>query len=83
MFTKDIDANVDVLKEILEQAPPNARMRARHAALQIEKVVKKLAAEGGRDPAIALGITLAVHFVAQHMIEQAGQGEGGLIQLLS
>jgi len=78
----DIDHNIDILGEIMGQAPRPAQMRAREAAQRIEKVVVDLI-RGNQDPAIGLGITLALHLLTKHMIDKAEGDDKPLIQLLS
>jgi len=79
----DLRHNIDILGEIMSQAPPDARMRARAAAKRIEAVVIDLT-RGNQDPAVSLGITLALHLLTQHMVQKTTDGsDRSMIQLLS
>jgi len=79
----DLRHNIDLLGEIMGQAPRDAQMRARSAAVRIEKVVIDLI-RGNQDPAITLGITLALHLLTQHLVEKTkDKSDKPMIQLLS
>ena len=79
----DIRHNIDILGEIMSQAPTDARMRARAAASRIETVVIDLL-RGNQDPAAMLGVTLALHLLTQHMVEKTKDDSSApMIQLLS
>lgn len=85
MLTKDLTNNIDVLREVMGQAPRAAQMRARATGKLIEKHVIDLL-RGNQDPAITLGIMLSLHLLTNNVIDQMdkqGAGEGSLIQLLS
>jgi hypothetical protein len=84
MFTDSIDENIEILRELLGGIPPEARRRAKRAAVEIENVFSGLQKNHPKDPAVALGAAFAVFLLAQRLVEAKEQGgsDKGLIQLL-
>jgi hypothetical protein len=85
-FTDSIDENVEILRELLGGIPPEARDRAKKAAIALENQFTRLQRDYPKDTAIALGAAFAVFMLAQRIVEAPKQGDGkdrGLIQLLS
>jgi hypothetical protein len=80
-FSDSIDANVELLKELLQGIPAGARRRAAGTANRIEQVVIGIQREYSHDPAAGLGLAFAVMLTAQRMVEM-GQDDGSLIKLL-
>ena len=85
MFTDSIDENIEILRELLGGIPPEARRRAKTAAVTIENVFTGLQKDYPKDPAVALGAAFAVFLLAQRLGEahEEGSSDKGLIQLLS
>lgn len=84
MFSNDIDANCETIKELLRGLPPSARGRAKVAAAAIEKVFTGLQRNNPKDGATALGAAFAVFMIGARIVEQAKEGKHeNLIQLLS
>jgi len=84
MFSDSIDENVETLAELLRGVPPSSRARAKYAAGAIEKAFTDLQKDHPKDAAIALGAAFAIYMIAQRIVEQAKESDGGgLIQLIS
>lgn len=85
MFTDSISENIETLRELLGGLPPEARKRAKKAAVTIENVFTGLQKDYPKDPAVALGAAFAVFLLAERLCEAPEQGgsDKGLIQLLS
>ena len=85
-FTDSVDENLETLRVLLAGIPPDARNRAKKAAVSLENVFSRLKQEYPHDPAVALGAAFAVFLMAQRMVEAPKQGDNnegvGLIQLL-
>lgn len=83
MLSDSINENVATLTDLLRDVPPQARYRARDAAVKIEGVVNKLRQDYPRDPAVALGVAWALAMLLDRMIQQdTAAGPENLIQLL-
>jgi hypothetical protein len=84
MFSKDIDENVETLRELLRGLPPSQRNKARLAAAKIEKAFMALQKDYPKDGAVALGAAFAIYMIGARIVEQAKEGEhGNLIELLN
>ena len=82
-FSGDIDADVEVLRDLLGGIPAGARHRAKAAAVKIENVFTALQRENPKDPAVALGAAFAVFMLAQRLIQADKDSDSqGLIKLL-
>ena len=82
-FSDSIQANIDLITELLSGLPPGARNRAKLAASTIEKAFTSLQQDHSKDPATALGAAFAVYMIAQRMVERSAESDKLLIQLLS
>ena len=81
-FTKDVSHNLEIIRDMIGQLPPQARSRARDSAKVMERAMNSLRVNGGEnDPAVILGVALAACMIAEAMTSEK-QGES-LIQLLS
>lgn len=85
MFSDSISENIETLRELLAGVPPEARKRAKKAAVTIENVFTGLQKDHPKDPSVALGAAFAVFLLAERLCEAPEQGtsDKGLIQLLS
>jgi hypothetical protein len=85
VFTDSIEQNIELLRELLAGVPPEARRRAKKAAVTIENVFTGLQKDYPKDPAIALGAAFAVFLLAQRLCDKPEESDSdkGLIQLLS
>lgn len=84
MFSNDIEANCETLKELLGALPPSHRARAKYAAATIEKVFMGLQKDHPKDGAVALGAAFAIYMIGARIVEQAKEGKhDSLIQLIS
>lgn len=83
-FTDSIDENVETIRELLGTTPPEARARAKKAAVMMENQFTRLQKDYPRDNAVALGAAFAIFIMAQRLVEAPKEGDGskGLIQLL-
>ena len=83
-FSGDIDADVEVLRDLLSGIPVEARGRAKKAAAKIEKVFMALRHDHPKDPAVALGAAFAIFMIAQRLIQADKESDSqGLIKLVS
>lgn len=81
-FSDSIDDNFNVVVELLNGIPPNARERAKKAAIAIEKTIMAIRKDGKKDPAAGLGVAFAVFMVAKQLVEAQAESDRPLIQLL-
>ncbi len=82
-FTDSLDANLDLITELLSGLPPGARNRAKHAAVTIENAFTGLQRDHSKDPACALGAAFAIYTLAKRITERSQETDKPLIQLLS
>ena len=74
------------IAELLRDMPPEAKQRAKYAAMAFETLFQQLRMAHPRDPAIALGAAFAVFAIAKRLVEidtDQSKSGSGLIQLLS
>jgi hypothetical protein len=86
LLNNDIDTTLEQVSELIRALPPDARERAKYAAVQFEKIFQKLRVDHPSDPAIALGAAFAIFTLADRLVKIDNQGEekgGGLIQLVN
>lgn len=83
MFTDSLQENHDLIVEIINDAPPNAKASAKAAACALENTFNAILKDNPRDPGTRIGLTFAVIMMAQRLVEQAKAGESPLIKLLS
>ena len=82
MFTKDVSHNLQIIRDMIGELPPQARSRAKSAASTMERAMNSLRVSGGEDdPGVILGVALAACMIAEAMTTEK-QGEQ-LIELLS
>lgn len=83
-FNDSIDANMELIKELLGNCTPGQRERAKRAAVKIEAVVTAIQKDAQGDAANGLGLVFAVMYIAQNMVRNNSVMEDGpRIQLLS
>ncbi len=85
-FNDSIENNCEVLTELLRGIPPEARNRAKGAAVALENIFTRLQKDYPKDHIVALGAAFAVFKLAQRIVEAPKHGDNeqrGLIQLLS
>jgi len=82
-FGDGIQANLDLITELMTGVPPSVRGRVKRAAVTIENAITGLQRDNPRDPATALGIAFAVYTIAQRLVEKGAETDKSLIQLLS
>lgn len=83
-FTDSVQGNFDLVCEILNDAPPEAKERAKRAAVKIEQTFETIRREAPRDPAVALGTAFAIYFIAKELLDSVEHGDNKtLIQLLN
>jgi hypothetical protein len=84
MFSKDIDENVEILRELIGALPPSQRPFAKRAAVKIEKAFTDLQKDYPKNGAVALGAAFAIYLLGQRIVQQAKESDGkGLIELIS
>ena len=78
MFTDSIDANLEVIRELLGSIPPSERDRAKRAAVMIERQVTALIKDNQGHPAAGLGMSFAIFMIAQRLVQspQSGDSDG-------
>jgi hypothetical protein len=83
-FTDSVAENAEILTELLRGIPPEARRRAKKAAVTIENVFTGLQKDHPKDIAVALGAAFAVFKLAERLKDAKAQGgsDKNLIQLL-
>lgn len=85
-FTDNISGNLELVKELLQGIPADARNRAKRAAVCIEAAWEKVRkdSQDTHDPAVVLGAVFAIFMLADRMVQAERDGESRpLIQLLS
>lgn len=85
-FSDNISGNLELVRELLNGVPPDARNRAKRAAMCIEEAWEKVRkdSQDTRDPAIVLGAAFAIFMLADRMVQAERDGDSRpLIQLLS
>jgi hypothetical protein len=86
MFSDSVDANVELLRELISGLPPERRRQAKKAGMAMEKTWNDLIKDNPKNPAVALGAAFVIYLLAQRLGEAPEQGGGQdkqLIQLLS
>jgi hypothetical protein len=85
-FSDSIDANLELLRQLLAGQTRDQRQRSVAAATAIEGLVVKIQKDSPKDPAVALGVIFGLLMISQRIVgasESGGQGDENLIQLLS
>jgi hypothetical protein len=87
LFSDNIDQNLQILRELLHDIRPEERKKARQAAAAIEKAVVAIIKSAPHDPVVGLGVTFAIHVIAERLVQQNIHGDPGpgsnLIQLIN
>lgn len=84
-FTGHTASDLEIVRELLAGVPPSARLRAKSAAVQIERTYLGIIRNHPKDPAVGLGLAFAIFTIADRLVNgepDKGQKKG-LIQLLS
>ena len=84
-FTDSIDANLDLIRELLLALPAGSRNQAKLAAVTIEKAFRAIQRDAQGNPGAAIGTAFAIYMLAQEMVKksEAGEKDNPLIQLLN
>ena len=86
VFSDSIDANLDLLEELVRGLPSGQRNQARLAANLIEKVFNDIRRDSQGNPGAAIGTAWAVYKIAKEMVQKSENGiDNGkkLIQLVN
>ena len=87
LFNDNIDQNLQILRQLLSDCTPAQRKRARQAAAAVEKAVVGIIQCAPKDPLVGLGVTFAVHVIAERLVQQNVHDDPGpgssIIQLVS
>ena len=86
LLNNDIDVTLEQVGELIRALAPEAKERAKYAAMVFEQTFQTLRTAHPRDPAIALGAAFAIFTLADRLVKIDNQGEekgGGLIQLVN
>ena len=86
LLNNDIDVTLEQVGELIRALAPEAKERAKYAAMAFEGLFQTLRVKHPRDPAIALGAAWAIFTLADRLVKIDNQGEekgGGLIQLVN
>src|ERR1700748_2435118 len=68
-FSDSIHDNLELIKELLGNCTPGQKNRAKLVASRIEEVVKAIQKDNRGEPAAALGLTFAIFYIANEMVE--------------
>lgn len=83
-FSDSIDANIELLRELIDGLPPSERPYAKRAMVLIGRAVSSIRKDTGGNVAAGMGVALALVMIAKQLLESDEEGErGGLIELLS
>jgi hypothetical protein len=86
LLNNGIDTTLEQVGELIRALPPEAKGRAKYAALAFEQLFQKLRTDHPRDPSIALGAAWAIFTLADRLVKLDNDGEekgGGLIKLVT
>jgi hypothetical protein len=86
LLNDNISETLEGVGELIRELPPEARKRARYAAMAFEQLFQKLRTSHPRDPAVALGAAWAVFTLADRLVKIDNEGEqqgSGLIKLIT
>jgi hypothetical protein len=87
LFSDNIDQNLQILRQLLSEIPPDKRRKARQVAAAIEKAVVGIIQCDPKDPVMGLGVTFAIMVIAERLVQQNVHDDPGpgssLIQLLN
>jgi hypothetical protein len=84
VFSKDIEENCEILRELIAALPPSERPYAKKAAMKMEKAFTDLQRDYPKSAAVALGAAFAIYMIGARIVEQAKESDGeGLIKLVS
>lgn len=76
-FSDSINENLELLQQVLGNATPGQKERAKRVATQISDVVENIRKDGGKDPAAGVGVAFAVMYIAQNMVQGGTVREDG------
>lgn len=84
-FGDSIDANLELMKELLGNCTEHQKERAKRCASKIEDVLLRIQKDNGKDAAAGLGVAFAVMLIAQNLVQEGAVNEDGKgrIHLLS
>jgi len=81
-FTDSIDQNLELLQELIDGMPQGAKVRGQNAAAAVGNVIHALRRDNPKDPAVAIGVALAIFSVGQQMVHAQAETDKPLIQLI-
>lgn len=85
LLNDSIAETLNEVQDLVRDLPPEAKGRAKYAAIQIENAFQTLRVAHPRDPAVALGAVFAIFTIAERLVkieaDSAKKGTG-LIQLV-
>jgi len=73
-FTGETDADLEVVRELLNGIPASSRLRAKAVATRVENVVTNIMKSHPNDPAAGLGLAFAVFTIAQRLTQTERHG---------
>ncbi|MFI4971317.1 MAG: hypothetical protein ACHP7H_01445 [Hyphomicrobiales bacterium] len=85
LLNDNISETLSGVQELVRDLPPEAKGRAKFAAVALEHTFQALRSAHPRDPAVALGAAFAIFTIADRLvhIEADSESKGaGLIQLI-
>ena len=86
LMTDSVSATLEQIQELLRELTPEAKGRAKYAAMAFEQTFQTLRTNHPRDPAVALGAAWAIFTLAERLIGIDNQGEqqgSGLVKLIT
>ena len=86
LMTDSVKETLEQVGELIRALAPEARERAKYAALAFEKTFQTLRVNHPRDPAIALGAAFAIFTLAERLLTIDADAEtkgSGLVKLIT
>jgi hypothetical protein len=86
LLNDNITETLEGVGELIRELPPEARERAKYAAMAFEQLFQKLRVAHPSDPAIALGAAWAIFTLADRLVKLDNEGEqqgSGLVKLIT
>lgn len=83
-FGDSIEDNMALIRELMGNCTAGQKERAKRIALKIEEVVVAIQKDNQKDGAAGLGLSFAIFYTAQNLVQAGSVTEDGpRIQLLS
>ena len=82
----NVSETLEQVGELIRALAPEAKERAKYAAVQFENLFQKLRVAHPRDPAVALGAAWAIFTLADRLVKIDNEGEqqgSGLVKLIT